>query len=61
MDENKIQILLAIHHELLPSANLSEYQRPYSVQARLETIQKLIMEEIESKPKAKTEDDDSPF
>jgi len=61
MDDMKIQILLAIHHELLPSANLSEHQRPYSVQTRLEKIQKLIMEEIEKPTPAKTEDDEIPF
>jgi len=61
MDNMKIQILLAIHHELLPSANLTETTRPYSVQSRLETIQKMIMEEVQSKPKTKTEDDNIPF
>lgn len=43
----RLEMLLQVHNELMPAATLPENTRPYSIQARLETIQKQIMEELE--------------
>lgn len=62
MNTNRLQILMAVHHELVAAAELPEPTRPYSVQSRLEKLQVEIIKEIEQKeqppaPTAKTTDD----
>lgn len=61
----RFQMLLAAHNELVRAAGLLEGSRPYSVQSRLDEIEKLIMEEIKKEPKLPSptppNDDNIPF
>lgn len=62
MNTDRLQILMAVHHELVAAASLPETTRPFSIQSRLEKLQIEIMKEIEQKeqppaPTAKTTDD----
>lgn len=54
---DKLTILMAIHHELCDAAELPENTRPYSVQSRLEEVEKLIMKEITNTPEPNPHDE----
>lgn len=59
---DRLAALLAVHDTLCQSANLPETQRPYSIQSRIDKVQKLIMEEIEREPTTEAKpNDDIPF
>ncbi len=61
MSQDRLQMLLAIHNELVRAAGLPEGARPYSISSHLAEVEKQIMEEIKTKPTATTTDDDIPF
>lgn len=54
---SRLTMLLAAHEAISQSTHLIESCRPYSVQSRLEELQKLIMEEV----KGQTTNDDIPL
>lgn len=53
---DRLQMLIAAHHVFAEAAGLPEGSRPYGVQTRLDTIEKMIMEEIENITAAKNDD-----
>jgi hypothetical protein len=70
IEMDRIQILMAVHYELVKAAGLPKSSRPYGVQTRVGDIEKLMMEEIEkianpvhtyTSPTKTNDDDNIPF
>lgn len=45
---DRLQLLMAVHSHLVDAAKLPKSSRPYSVQTRLDLIEKQIMEELDN-------------